>query len=36
MASQERIRVAVVFGGQSTEHAVSCVSAASVLANLDP
>jgi D-alanine-D-alanine ligase len=36
MASQERVRVAVVFGGQSTEHAVSCVSAASVLANLDP
>ena len=36
MASQERIRVAVVFGGQSTEHSVSCVSAASVLANLDP
>jgi D-alanine-D-alanine ligase len=36
MASQERTRVAVVFGGQSTEHAVSCVSAASVLANLDP
>jgi D-alanine-D-alanine ligase len=36
MASQERVRVAVVFGGQSTEHTVSCVSAASVLANLDP
>jgi D-alanine-D-alanine ligase len=36
MASQERIRVAVVFGGQSSEHTVSCVSAASVLANLDP
>lgn len=36
MASEQRIRVAVVFGGQSTEHAVSCVSAASVLANLDP
>lgn len=35
MASQERVRVAVVFGGQSTEHTVSCVSAASVLANLD-
>ncbi|GAB3432203.1 D-alanine--D-alanine ligase family protein [Actinophytocola sediminis] len=35
MASQERIRVAVVFGGRSTEHGVSCVSAASVLANLD-
>jgi D-alanine-D-alanine ligase len=32
----ERIRVAVVFGGQSSEHSVSCVSAASVLANLDP
>ncbi len=36
MASQDRIRVAVVFGGQSSEHSVSCVSAASVLANLDP
>ncbi|HEX2130305.1 MAG TPA: D-alanine--D-alanine ligase family protein [Actinophytocola sp.] len=36
MASQERMRVAVVFGGRSTEHTVSCVSAASVLANLDP
>jgi D-alanine-D-alanine ligase len=36
MASQDRIRVAVVFGGQSTEHSVSCVSAASVIANLDP
>ena len=36
MASQERVRVAVVFGGQSTEHTVSCVSAASVLANMDP
>jgi D-alanine-D-alanine ligase len=35
MASQERIRVAVVFGGRSSEHGVSCVSAASVLANLD-
>jgi len=33
---QRRIRVAVVFGGQNSEHAVSCVSAASVLANLDP
>ncbi len=31
-----RTRVAVVFGGRSTEHAVSCVSAASVLAALDP
>ena len=35
MASS-KIRVAVVFGGRSTEHAVSCLSAASALANLDP
>jgi D-alanine-D-alanine ligase len=33
---ERRIRVAVVFGGRSGEHAVSCTSAASVLANLDP
>jgi D-alanine-D-alanine ligase len=33
--SQPRIRVVVVFGGRSTEHSVSCVSAGSVLANLD-
>ncbi|RZS39274.1 D-alanine-D-alanine ligase [Herbihabitans rhizosphaerae] len=31
-----KIRVAVVFGGRSTEHSISCVSAGSVLANLDP
>ncbi|MBM7772781.1 D-alanine-D-alanine ligase [Actinokineospora baliensis] len=31
-----KLRVAVVFGGRSTEHTVSCVSAGSVLANLDP
>src|SRR5215210_8775773 len=31
-----RIRVAVLFGGRSTEHAVSCVSAGSVMAALDP
>lgn len=30
-----RIRVAVVFGGRSSEHAISCVSAASVLTHLD-
>jgi D-alanine-D-alanine ligase len=30
-----RIRVAVVFGGRSSEHAISCVSAGSVLAHLD-
>jgi D-alanine-D-alanine ligase len=31
----ERIRVAVVFGGRSSEHAISCVSAGSVLRALD-
>jgi D-alanine-D-alanine ligase len=30
-----RIRLAVVFGGRSTEHGVSCVSAGSVLAAVD-
>lgn len=30
-----RIRVAVVFGGRSSEHAISCVSAGSVLTHLD-
>jgi D-alanine-D-alanine ligase len=34
--SGRRTRVAVVFGGRSSEHAVSCVSAGSVLAHLDP
>ncbi|MGS0686627.1 D-alanine--D-alanine ligase family protein [Nakamurella sp. GG22] len=33
--SSERIRVAVVFGGRSGEHPVSCISAAGVLANID-
>jgi D-alanine-D-alanine ligase len=31
-----KLRVAVVFGGRSSEHTISCVSASSVLANLDP
>jgi D-alanine-D-alanine ligase len=31
-----RIRVAVVFGGRSSEHAISCVSAGSVIEALDP
>lgn len=34
--SQSRIRVAVVFGGRSSEHAISCVSAGSVINALDP
>lgn len=29
-------RVAVVFGGRSSEHAISCISAGSVIAALDP
>jgi D-alanine-D-alanine ligase len=33
---QRKTRVAVVFGGRSTEHAISCVSASSVLSALDP
>jgi D-alanine-D-alanine ligase len=31
-----RIRVAVVYGGRSSEHAISCVSAGGILRNLDP
>ncbi|OQO90029.1 D-alanine--D-alanine ligase A [Saccharomonospora piscinae] len=34
--SSRKTRVAVVFGGRSTEHTISCVSAGSILANLDP
>ncbi|MGV0791841.1 D-alanine--D-alanine ligase family protein [Mycolicibacterium sp. XJ1819] len=30
-----RVRVAVVYGGRSSEHAISCVSAGSILRNLD-
>jgi len=33
--TQRKVRVAVVFGGRSSEHAISCVSAGSVLAHLD-
>jgi len=36
MSEARKIRVAVVFGGRSTEHTISCVSAGSILANLDP
>jgi D-alanine-D-alanine ligase len=31
-----KVRIAVVFGGRSAEHAISCVSAGSVMAALDP
>ncbi|MEZ0366730.1 D-alanine--D-alanine ligase family protein [Mycobacterium sp. pUA109] len=36
MTAGSRTRVAVVFGGRSNEHAISCVSAGSILRNLDP
>lgn len=37
MTSQPtRTRVAVIFGGRSSEHSISCVSAGSVIAALDP
>ena len=35
-ANDHPIRVAVVFGGQSSEHEISCLSAASVMSVLDP
>ena len=34
-SSKRRLRVAVVFGGHSSEHGISCVSAGNVLAALD-
>lgn len=34
-SDQSRIRVAVIYGGRSSEHAISCVSAGSILRNLD-
>jgi D-alanine-D-alanine ligase len=36
MASSDRVRLVVLFGGQSAEHEVSCISAAHVLAAADP
>jgi D-alanine-D-alanine ligase len=36
VTGQRRVRVAVVFGGRSTEHAVSCASAGLVLSAIDP
>jgi D-alanine-D-alanine ligase len=34
--SPRKTRVAIVFGGRSTEHGISCVSAGSILSALDP
>jgi D-alanine-D-alanine ligase len=36
VTSPRKTRVAIEFGGRSTEHAISCVSAGSILAALDP
>jgi D-alanine-D-alanine ligase len=36
VSTPRKTRVAVVFGGRSPEHAISCVSAGSILAALDP
>jgi D-alanine-D-alanine ligase len=36
MTMPRKTRVAVVFGGRSPEHAISCVSAGSIFAALDP
>ncbi len=36
MSSARKTRVAVVFGGRSSEHAVSCASAGLVLGGIDP
>jgi D-alanine--D-alanine ligase len=35
MSEQSKIRVAVVFGGRSSEHAISCLTAGSVMAVID-
>jgi D-alanine-D-alanine ligase len=35
VTDRRKIRVAVVFGGRSTEHAVSCLSAGNILAAID-
>ena len=32
----EKTRVAVIYGGRSTEHSVSCVSAGAIMNHLDP
>jgi D-alanine-D-alanine ligase len=36
MTTPERVRLVVLFGGQSSEHEVSCTTAASVLRAVDP
>ena len=36
MQSEEKLCVVVLFGGMSSEHEVSCVSAGTFVDNLDP
>jgi len=36
MTTPRKTRVAIVFGGRSSEHAISCVSAGSIMGVLDP
>ncbi|MDT5093606.1 MAG: D-alanine-D-alanine ligase [Mycobacterium sp.] len=34
--NKPRVRVGIVYGGRSTEHAISCASAGAIMRNLDP
>lgn len=34
--AEKKTRVAVIYGGRSTEHSISCISAGAVMAHLDP
>ncbi|AKK05785.1 D-alanine--D-alanine ligase [Corynebacterium mustelae] len=34
--TKNRIKIAVIYGGRSSEHSVSCVSAGAIMAHLDP
>ncbi|WP_408931535.1 D-alanine--D-alanine ligase family protein [Corynebacterium sp. YSMAA1_1_D6] len=36
MTEAKPVRVAVVYGGRSSEHSVSCISAGAIMAHLDP
>lgn len=35
-SAEHRIKVAVLYGGQSSEHSVSCISAGAIMDHLDP
>ena len=36
MTEAKPVRVAVVYGGRSSEHSVSCISAGAIMEQLDP